>query len=90
VSAIGSDAAAAPSARGHETGSLFHSLYQDDGRRAAVSPVVAELWGGRPAPTRDAARPLAPASGNAPRGHSAHDLFRDMHPKMRAHFDRKA
>jgi len=33
--------------RPQETGSVFRSLFHDEGRRGAVAPVVSELWAGK-------------------------------------------
>ncbi len=83
-------AAVAPGARVPESAPAFHSLFHDDGRRAAVAPVVTELWGGRTA--REASPPPVPSSaGRRTAGSSSTlDLFRDQAPNARGLFDGKA
>ena len=53
-------AAAATPARPPETGSVFRSLFHDEGRRGAVAPVVSELWGGQTSGVSAAPRSSAP------------------------------
>ena len=75
-------AAAAVPARAQETGSVFGSLFHDDGRQTAIAPVVNELWGGRASGARAASRLPMPSFGerHSPAGGSTLDLFRDPLP----------
>ena len=84
-------AAAASPARAPETGSVFRSLFHDDGRRAAVAPVVAELWGGQAPGARAASRLPMPSFGeqHSPGSGATLDLFRDMPPDTRGLFGGK-
>jgi hypothetical protein len=66
---------------------VFHSLYQEGDRRSALSPLVAELWGGQTADAKDATRRLASAGAGGAR--AGFDLFGDLRPDARALFERK-
>jgi hypothetical protein len=79
-------AAAAPPARPPETGSVFRSLFHDEGRRGAVAPVVSELWGNQAA-AGEAARSSVPPTSRKPGGGSTLDLFRDAPADARGLFD---
>jgi hypothetical protein len=61
--------------------SVFHSLFETDERRGAVSPVVTEFWGGSAG--RVGTEPVA--RGAAPPGRPL-DLFQDQPPAVRALF----
>jgi hypothetical protein len=80
-----------PSAPAEQAESRFHSLFHTAGRRGAVSPVVAALWGGKPAQAHKAVEaspaPKPPGLVAAPAQGSTLDLFRDMAPNVRALFD---
>jgi hypothetical protein len=82
-------AAAAP-ARPPETGSVFRSLFHDEGRRGAVAPVVSELWGSQAPGASEAPRSSVPPTLRKPSGGSTLDLFRDAPADARALFDGKA
>jgi Transglycosylase SLT domain len=58
---------------------MFRSLFLTANPRGAVAPVVVQLWGAR------AARPEGENAAGAPL-----DLFQDMHPDVRALFNRSA
>jgi hypothetical protein len=100
VSAFASDtagvtsayAAAAPPARAPETGSVFRSLFHDEGRRGAVAPVVSELWGGQAPGASEPPRSSGPPPGDVrkPAGGSTLDFFRDAPADPRGLFDGKA
>ena len=85
-------AAASPPSRPPETGSVFRSLFHDEGRRGAVAPVVSELWGGQTSGASDASQSPAPSPGDSRKsgGGSPLDLFRDAPSDGRALFGGKA
>jgi hypothetical protein len=66
---------------------VFHSLFETDERRGAVSSAVAEFWG-VPVPRVAAeaeALPRNPAAGKGAPG-GPFDLFQDLPPTARALF----
>jgi len=81
---------------------VFHSMFQTEGRRGAVAPMVAELWGAPAAQTRAAEAetafgpPAAPAAATAPTTSIAPtpatapasplELFQETRPKVRSLF----
>jgi hypothetical protein len=97
----GSAASGEPSViQSTETGPVFHSLFQTDARRSAVSDMVAQLWGTgaeRPAGEEAAAAATARAApllrpsvsaATAPATTAAPlDLFRDTQPSVRGLFE---
>jgi hypothetical protein len=85
-------AAAPPFAPAGRAESPFHSLFHTSGRRGAVSPVVAALWGGKHVHANGAVEALSasvkpPSVAAGPADGSTLDLFRDMAPNVRALFD---
>jgi hypothetical protein len=67
--------------------SVFHSLFETEEGRGAVSPVVADLW----TPREDSRLPPVsqPAPGERAPGRPL-DLFRELSPLSRALFDTKS
>ena len=84
-------AAVPPSVPAAPAESPFHSLFHTAGRRGAVAPVVAALWGGKPAHANGAVEASSasvkpPGVAAGPADGSTLDLFRDMAPNVRALF----
>jgi hypothetical protein len=68
---------AAGTARAHDDGMMFHSLFQTGERRNPISPAISELW----QPQQPAATPVAGASGEqGTSGNMMLNLFRDRGP----------
>jgi hypothetical protein len=83
-------AAPRPSTGRSEADSVFHSMFQTENRRGAVTSFVAELWGAKAArvPAAEPQAPVAPAAP-VPIGATGSplDLFQDRRPDVRGLFD---
>src|SRR5581483_2210450 len=76
----------------HGVGDIFHSLFQDGGRRTAVSPKLAQLWTGQtsePGAAGPSNLTSTPAGGADASGGPL-DLFQELRPNVRALFDGSA